>query len=427
MANECKFSPQDYEDDLQALRDEVRNELAEVKAALERREQAARTAQDSGETSAAISERRRDLEEIKNAIEHCCHFDDSRDRRPDRSTSDSSGKKDLVSKGAIVLLILVATLAGWLYPQITGRELPPEIAGLVDDLKRLTERSDQLLAQRPPAAAVAIDDGNPPELADDNQHSYREERFTVLRPVRETVMRDETYTVTKPVTETVMREEKHTVRKPIRETVMEDEEYTVKRPVKETSWREESYTETRPVQETSVHEERVIVRKAVYETVFRDEQTTIMEPTTNWVPVCRPNEFERWVWTYTPVTTYVPRTVTRRVPTQVVRYHDAVEVRKVPVQSIRYVEERKVRKVPVETIRYVEETKVHKVPVERTRYVDEEEVREVPVEVVRYVEEERTRQVPTEVTRYVEEERVRLVPVPTADHAQIDSKSAGGS
>ena len=53
----------------------------------------------------------------------------------------------------------------------------------------------------------------------------REERYTVQRPVYETVMRDGSYNVVRNVSETSEREERYIVQRPVTETVMREERY----------------------------------------------------------------------------------------------------------------------------------------------------------------------------------------------------------
>ena len=63
--------------------------------------------------------------------------------------------------------------------------------------------------------------------------------------------------------------------------------------------------------------------------------------------VWQPNVVTRQV----PVTQYVARQVTRKVPVQVCRYVDEQVVRKVPYQVCRMVQEEHVRKVPYQVCR----------------------------------------------------------------------------
>jgi hypothetical protein len=118
--------------------------------------------------------------------------------------------------------------------------------------------------------------------------------------------------------------------------------------------------------------------------------------------------------TYTPVqvpeTTMVNRVVTRRVPTQTVRYVDEQVVQQVPVQTMRMVAEEQVRQVPVQTVRKVVERVENKVPVQTMKMVAEEQVRQVPVQVQKFVTEERVEPVQVQVMKYVTEERTMQVP-----------------
>ena len=363
MVNENDLSRRDFVDGLDSLRKEIRHELDEFRRSLE----CTRGRQTPPEQRAGSE---LPCNQLRNEIAKL------------RQTTTSSNQKNNISKALIVILLIVVTLAGWLYPNLFPPKELAKIQGLVSslnsDIKLVTDTKTPNKAQ-PPAP---------------DYPTWREEKYTVLRPVYETVMKDEKYTVMRPIEETTYEEEKYTERVPVKETVMREEKFKVQKPVYETEEREK----------------RVTVRKPVYETGYVDQQVTVNEPVTSWIPVCE-MIYDQPVWTNVPVTAIVSRTVVQKVPVRTVRYKDVVEVRKVPEQTVRYVEEEEVREVPVETVRYVEEEKVRKVPVTKTRMVEEEKVRQVPVTTV----------------RNVEEERVRLVPVPAGELPVTNRKKAAAT
>jgi hypothetical protein len=135
-----------------------------------------------------------------------------------------------------------------------------------------------------------------------------------------------------------------------------EETYTVRRPVIETSLREEQYVRYEPV--TTFVPQQVDQGTWVDEPVVRTGRTTTqlrwmqggwtVDPATGreyWrLPMLRPVRVKQpdkvrnaRVWK--------PNVVTMSVPQ--VSYQPRVHVRRVPVQTVRYVEERRVRRVPV--------------------------------------------------------------------------------
>jgi hypothetical protein len=105
-------------------------------------------------------------------------------------------------------------------------------------------------------------------------------------------------------------------------------------------------------------------------------------------------------------TSYVPQTVTQKIPVTTTQYVNEVREIEVPKQVCRYVQEQQVRQVPVQVCRKVVERVENKVPVQVTRYVPQEEVRKFPVRTVRYVQEERVEPYQVQVCRWVTETQV---------------------
>ncbi|HWB11684.1 MAG TPA: hypothetical protein VG826_20805 [Pirellulales bacterium] len=139
-------------------------------------------------------------------------------------------------------------------------------------------------------------------------------------------------------------------------TAYREETYTVRRPVIETSYREERYVRYEPV--TTFVPQQVDEGVWVDERVVRDGRTTTqlrwvqggwtVDPATGreyWrLPMLRPVRVKQPDKVQS-VRVWKPNVVTISVPK--VSYQPRVHVRQVPVQTVRYVEERRVRRVPV--------------------------------------------------------------------------------
>jgi hypothetical protein len=143
---------------------------------------------------------------------------------------------------------------------------------------------------------------------------------------------------------------------PQRAAAYRDETYTVRRPVIETSYREEQYTRYEPV--TTFVPQQVDQGAWVDEQVVRTGRTSTqlrwmqggwtVDPATGreyWrLPMLRPVRVQQPDRVQN-VRVWKPNVVTLSVPK--VSYQPRVHVRQVPVQTVRYVEERRVRRVPV--------------------------------------------------------------------------------
>ena len=135
-----------------------------------------------------------------------------------------------------------------------------------------------------------------------------------------------------------------------------EETYTVRRPVIETSMREERYVRYEPV--TTFVPQQVDQGAWINQQVVRPGRTTTrlrwfdggwtVDPATGreyWrLPMWRPVKI-RQPDKVEMVRVWKPNLVTMSVPK--VSYQPQVHIRQVPVQTVRYVEERRVRQVPV--------------------------------------------------------------------------------
>jgi hypothetical protein len=135
-----------------------------------------------------------------------------------------------------------------------------------------------------------------------------------------------------------------------------EETYTVRRPVVETSFREERYVRYEPV--TTFVPQQVDQGAWVDEQVVRSGRTTTqlrwmpggwtVDPATGreyWrLPMLRPERVKQPDKVQS-VRAWKPNVVTISVPR--VSYQPRVQVRQVPVQTLKYVEERRVRRIPV--------------------------------------------------------------------------------
>jgi len=235
------------------------------------------------------------------------------------------------------------------------------------------------------------------------QETVCEQRqVTTYKPVWETAVRENHYTVARPVTETAVREETYTVQRPVYETAEREETYTVMKPVYETRYRTECQTVLQPVTtcrtqyvDRGCFSEQLVMKPGLPSTRLSWQsatcavdpvtgQTVYPRPGLYWTQTPRGHYEVKKVWNpnvvaqQVPQTTYVPQTITRKVPMQVCKYVPERVVRKVPVQVCRMVTEQRVRKVPVTTCRMVYEKKVDRVPYQVCRMVAEQKTISVP-------------------------------------------------
>ncbi len=222
------------------------------------------------------------------------------------------------------------------------------------------------------------------------------------------------------------------------DTVYEPQQVTAYRLEYETAYDEQRVTTYRPETTTETRERRYVVRRMVPETSFREEQYTTAEPVVtyrqqtvdqgNWqtqqtvLPgqVVNRLSWQRGGWVVDPYTgaaryqwpgfAWVPYRGPERVQVQRV-WQPQLVTQQVPVTT--YVQKVNTRRIPVTTYRAVDEERLEQVPVQVTRMVPHEEVRQIPRTVVKRVPYSYTCQVPRTVVR-----RVPIAACPPVDCCQ---------
>lgn len=234
-----------------------------------------------------------------------------------------------------------------------------------------------------------------------------------------------------PTVHTTYRLEYHTVRYP--------QEVTTYRLQYETHYRKETRTSYRESWEDQEQVRRYVVKKPVYETAERDESYVTYDPQTTYrteyedrgqweeQQVCQPG-----VVVNRPVITpggYVVdplngllywqpggyAIVTEQTPSQMVTQRTwkpaIVEVQK-PVTT--YVQKVVTRKVPYQTLKYVDEVREERTPVRVCKRVPVAETIDVPYQVEKLI--------PVKETRYAERVEARYVPIDACTCQPIETR-----
>lgn len=219
----------------------------------------------------------------------------------------------------------------------------------------------------------------------------------------------------KSIPETSEREERRTVLRPVTELEYQDQQYTQLRPVTttETQWQNRSALVDVPAYVPGPTRNRL---RWLPRTSYQNPETglaTSQRAGFYWVPQQRPGTWQSRKYVvpnYVPQqvqrTSYVPETITQKVPVQRTRYEQHEEVRKVPVQTYKTVSEEQVRYVPETVRKPVIQRQTRKVPVTTTRWEEQEVVRRIPVRTYKMEYEDRVEQVPIRVNRVVPEQRM---------------------
>jgi hypothetical protein len=230
-----------------------------------------------------------------------------------------------------------------------------------------------------------------------------EERYTVCKPVYETVMKDCSYTVCKPVWEEKTVPVTQCVCKPVYEQCVKDVCCTEWKNVQETCVRECVRTVCKPVCEMRTVTR--CVRDCHYETccvpghrslkLVREPGCCNVDPCSG----CTTHSFSSWklAWCEGP-----PRTKCRKV------YTTRQVCEQVP--CTRYVKECVVEKVPYTVCKRVAVNTVKKVPYTICKMVQTQETKMVTCRTCKMVQEVVHKQVPVCTCKYVKEECVRQVP-----------------
>ena len=234
-----------------------------------------------------------------------------------------------------------------------------------------------------------------------------------------------------PTVHTTYRVEHHTVRYP--------QEVTTYRLQYETHYRKETRTTYREVWEDQEHVRRYVVKKPICETAERDESYVTYEPQTTyrteyedrgqWVEqqVCQPGVvvnrpvFTPGGYVVDPITGLLYwqpggyTVVAEQTPSQMVTQRTwkpmVVEVKK-PVTT--YVQKVVTRKVPYQTLKYVDEVREERTPVRVCKRVPVTETIDVPYQVEKCV--------PVKETRYVERIEARYVPIDACTGQPIEAR-----
>ncbi|MEM6474168.1 MAG: hypothetical protein AAF802_31815, partial [Planctomycetota bacterium] len=240
--------------------------------------------------------------------------------------------------------------------------------------------------------------------------SYREETFTVWKPVTETSYRDETFTETRYVTETGEREEQYTTFRPVTETKMYQRQYSVARPVTETQIYQQQVAVQRPVVETQLRTEQYLSYRPQTQVYNQTVDAGGYVPQTTVTPgqVGYGLQYQRGLYAtpgplglfarvrggnvvapyYKPPVAqtqfvYRPNYVNQQISQT--SYQPVVEQRQVPFQVQRMQTELLTQNVPVQTTRMQTELVTENVPVQTTRMIPTTMTRKVPFVVQRPV------------------------------------------